>query len=258
MSAVLDPLAAFRLDGRVAIVTGASGGLGARFARVLDAAGARVVVTARRVDRLEDLAAELTEGLPVACDVARSADLDALVDATLERYGRVDVVVNNAGIRNVAPPLDESDEAFEDVLRVNLTACFGLARRAATAMIERGEGGSIINISSIFGLVATGQLPLASYVASKGGLNHLTRELAGHWARHGIRVNALCPGFYASEMTTDTLEDERMVRWIHRRTPMGRVGEPHELDGALLYLASPASTYTTGQSLGVDGGMSTL
>lgn len=125
-------------------------------------------------------------------------------------------------------------------------------------MIERGEGGSIINISSIFGLVATGQLPLASYVAAKGGLNHLTRELAGHWGRHGIRVNALCPGFYESEMTTDSLEDERMLKWIQRRTPMGRVGAPHELDGALLYLASPASTYTTGQALGVDGGMSIL
>jgi NAD(P)-dependent dehydrogenase (short-subunit alcohol dehydrogenase family) len=250
----LDPLAAFRLDGKVAVVTGASAGLGTRFARVLDAAGADVVVTARRAERLASLAEELTDALPVQCDVADIGDIDRLFDATLERFGRVDVVVNNAGIRNVIPAVDEGEEAFESVLRVNLTAPFALARRAARSMIERGEGGSIINISSIFGVVGSGQLPLSSYAAAKGGLNNLTRELAAAWGRHGIRVNAICPGFYASEMTEDAFEDERMLTWIRKRTPMGRVGEPSELDGALLYLASGASTYTTGQCLGVDGG----
>ncbi|MBW3621543.1 MAG: glucose 1-dehydrogenase [Actinobacteria bacterium] len=254
----LDPLAAFRLDGRVAVVTGASSGLGARFAQVLDGAGASVVLAARRLDRLESLAAGLRDAHAVRCDVADPADRSALIDATIERYGRIDVLVNNAGTTNVVPALEETDDDFAEVLAVNLTAPFALARLAATRMIAQGEGGAVVNVASMLGVVASGRIPQASYTASKGGLVHLTRELAAQWARDGVRVNALGPGWFASEMTGGMFEDDQGLAFIRRGAPMGRPGEEHELDGALLFLASAASSYVTGQTLVVDGGWSSI
>ncbi|MBW3665216.1 MAG: glucose 1-dehydrogenase [Actinobacteria bacterium] len=243
----------FRLDGKVAIVTGASSGLGADFARALDSAGASIVVAARRGERLEALSAELRDALPVVCDVADPADRDQLVAATVDRYGTVDVLINNAGVARVSPALEESDETFNEVMAVNLVAPFALARRVAAVMVER-DGGSIVNVASILGLVGVGQIPQASYAASKGGVVNLTRELAAQWARKGIRVNAIAPGWFPSEMTTELFEKERGQQWMQRRIPMGRPGENGELDGALLYLASDASSYVTGQILVVDGG----
>jgi NAD(P)-dependent dehydrogenase (short-subunit alcohol dehydrogenase family) len=251
----LDPLSTFRLDDRVVIVTGASSGLGARFARVLDAAGARVVVAARRVDRLEALARDLRDATAIECDLGRTDQAEALVGKTLERFGRIDVVVNNAGTYETVPAVDEPVDRFREVIDVNLVAPFVLARTAARTMIESGTGGSIVNISSIWGLVGVGQIPETSYAASKGGLVSLTRELAAQWARQGVRVNSLAPGWFRSEMTEGTMfGDERAERWIRGRTPIGRSGEEHELDGALLFLASDASSYVTGQVLCVDGG----
>jgi NAD(P)-dependent dehydrogenase (short-subunit alcohol dehydrogenase family) len=252
---VPDPLDAFRLDGRVALVTGASSGLGARFARVLDAAGARVALAARRVDRLEELAAELADALPVACDLSDPEAPSAVVDATIAHYGAIDVLVNNAGRDALAPALDEPIDTFRDVLDVNLVAPFALAQLVARGMVEREAGGTIVNIASLWGLVGVGQIPMASYAASKGGLVNLTRELAAQWARKGVRVNALAPGWFRTEMTEDRMfGDERSERWIRSRTPMGREGDAHELDGALLFLAGDASSYVTGQVLCVDGG----
>lgn len=249
---------AFPLDGRVAVVTGASSGLGERFARVLAGAGARVVITARRLDRLERLAGELDGAVPVACDLSRSEERERPVQAAIEACGRVDVLVNNAGIERSRAALEESEEVFREVLDVNLVAPFMLARAAARDMLSRRASGSIINIASIFGLVGVGRPPQAAYAASKGGLVNLTRELSAQWSRSGIRVNAIAPGFFGSEMTEKLFSDESGYKWVARHTAMGRHGDGHELDGALLFLASEASSYVTGVTIPVDGGWTSI
>ena len=244
-----------RLDGRVAIVTGASGGLGERFARVLHAAGATVVGGARRLDRMEALAGELERFVPVACDVAVDDDLARLV-ATADEVagGRIDVLVNNAGISDgPQPALDEDPAEFRRVVDVDLNALFVLTQQVAARMVPAGSG-SIVNISSVHGLVAAAPNNQAGYVAAKAAVVGLTRELACQWATTGVRVNAIAPGYFASELTEAMLEADSGRRWIERNTPMRRPGAMHELDGALLFLAGDASTYVTGQVLAVDGG----
>ena len=252
-----DPLATFRLEDRVAVVTGASSGLGVAMAEALAGAGAALVLAARRRERLEALAAKLaddgTQALAVACDVASESDVERLVAATLDRFGRVDVLVNNAGLANVVAAEDEALEDFGRVIDVNLIGAFRCAQRFGRAMLAAGRG-SIVNVASVLGLVGAGQVAQASYCASKGGLVNLTRELAAQWARRGVRVNALAPGWFHTEMTDEMFRDEASLRWIRNRDPMGRPGVDHELGGPLLFLASDASSYVTGQVLAVDGG----
>ncbi len=248
----------FRLDGKVAVLTGASSGLGERFAHVLSDAGAAVVLAARRVDRLEALAAQLPNSIAVACDVGAPGDITKLVDATMAEYGQIDVVVNNAGISRVLPAIDEDIDEFRREVEIDLIAPFDLARQAARTMIERGAPGSIVNIGSVLGEVGGGRLKAAGYAASKGGVHNLTRELASQWARKNVRVNAIAPGWFETEMNEEMFETEGGMNYITGNAPMGRAGKQGELDGALLYLASDASTYTTGQVLCVDGGWTAI
>jgi len=241
------------LAGRVAVVTGASSGLGARFAAVLAEAGAQVVAAARRLERLEALAGEHPAIHPLACDVTTEDGPRELVASALDRFGRVDVCVNNAGIASGGPELQATLDGFRAVLRVNLEALFAVSLAAAAPMREQGAG-SVVNVSSMFGSVASAPVPDAGYVASKSAVNGLTRELAAQWAGDGVRVNAIAPGWFPSELTAELLDDERSRRWLERQCPMGRPGRIDELDGVLLFLASDASSYCTGQVITVDGG----
>jgi hypothetical protein len=243
----------FSLAGRTAVVTGASSGLGARFVRVLAAAGASVYAAARRLHLLEMLAKADDRIRPVGCDVGCEADRVRLIETVLADSGGLDVLVNNAGVSSAPRALDEDSRGFADVLAVNLVAPFHLACLAAAA-VPNGGRTSVVNVASILGLVSGAPMGGASYSASKAGLIGLTRELAGQWGRRGTRVNALAPGWFRSEMTGQLFADAKSSEWVTRNTMLRRGGDQHELDGALLFLASDASTYCTGQVLVVDGG----
>lgn len=252
----MNPLDIFRLDGKAAIVTGASSGLGARFARVLSAAGADLMLVARREDRLAQLAEELRQtGSNVAiyrADVSVPEQCEGAAKASATAFGRVDILVNNAGVGQAGSALREDPQVFESVIRINLMGVYWMARACVPYM---PNGSTIINVASILGQVAS-RFPQAGYVASKAGVLGLTRDLAQQWSeRRGIRVNALCPGYFDSEIT-GAKGAELLQSMVAETAILKRFGRPEELDGALLYLASSASSYMTGSSLVVDGGIS--
>lgn len=253
----MDPLAGLRLDDRVVVVTGASSGLGERFARVVAAVGATVVLAARRAERLASLADDLAETgtsvHTVTTDVTSAADCRALAAEAARRCGRIDVLVNNAGLGGSVPALKESEEQFRSIVDVNLMGPYWAAQACAPHM---PPGSSIVNVASVHAFIAS-RFPQAAYAASKAGVMGLTRDLAAQWSRRrGIRVNALCPGYFATEMTDDGAE--ALQEMVAERSILGRFGEAGELDAALLFLASPASSYVTGTSVVVDGGMTAL
>ena len=243
------------LEGRTAIVTGASSGLGRRAASVLHAAGATVVVAARRREELQELRAELGSRCEVVpCDVRVGADLDRLISVAAT-IGRVDVLVNSVGVAGEESAIELDDERFAEIIEVNLTSVFALSKRFAKSVRDQGGGGAIVNLSSILGEVATPHFRVAAYSASKAGVSHLTRALAAQWAGYGIRVNALAPGYFPSEMNAGVVaEGTESRRRIEERTLLGRLGRDGELDAPLLLLASDAGSYITGQVLAVDGG----
>ena len=245
----------FRLDDRVVVVTGASSGLGQRFARVVSGVGAKVVLAARRVERLEALSADLPDALAVECDVTSPDGPQHLIDATVDHYGRLDVLINNAGISRVIPAVDDDLDDFRHELEIDLIAPYDLARRAARWWIDNDHPGVVVNLGSVLGEVSGGRLRVPGYATAKGGLHNLTRELAVQWARKGIRVNALAPAWFETEMNSaEMFHTDSGRNYVESGTPMGRGGEPHELDGALLLLASDAGSYLTGHVLLVDGG----
>jgi NAD(P)-dependent dehydrogenase (short-subunit alcohol dehydrogenase family) len=244
----------FSLDGKVAVVTGASSGLGVAFAQAFAEAGADVALGARRVERLSETAglveAAGRRAIAVETDVASPEACQHLVDSAMETYGRVDVLINNAGVGTAVPATRETPEQFRQVIDVNLNGCYWMAQACGRKM---ENGSSIINISSVLGLTTAG-LPQAAYAASKAALIGLTRDLAQQWTgRKGIRVNAIAPGFFESEMTEQY--PEGYLEAQQTRIPAGRKGDPRELAATAVFLASPAAGYITGQTLPVDGGM---
>lgn len=250
----------FSLQGRTALVTGASYGLGTRFAKVLAGAGANLVLAARSTDKLAAVATEVerlgVKALPIGCDVTDAAQVVATVRQAWETFGRVDILVNNAGVVEAGVmPERITDALFAQTMATNVNGLFSCCREVGARQLADGGGGSIIHIASALGFGAQPHAPTA-YQASKAAVINLTRNLAASWAKRGVRVNVLAPGWFASEMTAPFFGLPLYLERVKAMAPMGRYGAEHELDGAILFLASDASSFMTGATLVVDGGFS--
>jgi gluconate 5-dehydrogenase len=253
----------FDLTGQVAVVTGASAGLGLQMAKAFANQGANLVLLARRMNLLEENAKAISEEfgvevLPVACDITNTEMVKAAVKATIDKFGRVDILMNNAGTGAVAPAEDITDEQFANEMNIDMFGSFKCARAVAKKAMIPAKYGRIINIASMYGLVGNKVAPAAPYHAAKGGVVNMTRALAAEWGKHDINVNAICPGYFYTPLTKETLDSEFFQQNARTMIPKERYGNEGELDTAVIFLASPANSYVTGVMLPVDGGYTCL
>jgi len=247
----------FDLTGRVAVVTGASSGLGVQMAKAFARQGADVVILARRLEKLEKVADEIrglgVKCLPIRCDVTNTEDVKKAAEIVEKEFGKVDILVNNAGSGHVGPTEETTDDQWNGVINLDLNGVFKVTREFGKLMIKNNYG-RVINIASMYGLVGNSALPCAGYHAAKGGVVNFTRALASEWAKYGINVNCICPGYFETELTVDTLNTESFTNYMKATVPLGRYGREGELDSTAIYLASEASSYVTGVIIPVDGG----
>ncbi len=247
----------FDLKGSVAVVTGASSGLGVQMAKALARQGADLVILARRKEKLEQVAEEIRElgvkCLPIVCDVTDIEAIKRAAEITEKEFGKVDILINNAGSGGVAPAEETSDEMWYHAINLDLNGVFMVAREFGKIMIKN-KYGRIINIASMYGMVGNMAHPSSAYHAAKGGVVNMTRALAAEWAKYGITVNCICPGYFVTELTQDVLDTEYFTNYMKQTVPVGRYGREGELDSTAVYLASEASSYVTGAIIPVDGG----
>jgi len=253
----------FDLSGKVALVTGCSTGLGVQMAKALASQGAAIIVLARRQELIEKVAEEIhnefdVDTLAVKCDITDTAQVDAAVDKALDHFGKIDILINNAGTGAVAPAEDITDDQFSNELNIDLFGTFKVARAVAKKSMIPSNYGRIINIASMYGLVGNKQAPASPYHAAKGGVVNLTRALACEWGKYGITVNSICPGYFYTPLTKDTLDTAEFQAYAKSAIPMERYGVEGELDSAAVFLASEASSYVTGVMLPVDGGYTSM
>ena len=253
----------FDLTGQVALVTGCSTGLGVQMAKALASQGCNIAAVARRQNLLDDVAKEISEtfgvqAIGVSCDITSTEQIAATVKTIMDKFGRIDILINNAGTGAVAPAVEITDEQFGNELNIDLFGSFKVAREVAKVAMLPAKYGRIINIASMYGLVGNMAATCAPYHAAKGGVVNLTRALAAEWGKDGITVNSICPGYFWTPLTKDTLETDWFAAYAKGAIPVGRYGNEGELDSCALFLASPASTYVNGQNIAVDGGYTAI
>ncbi len=253
----------FDLNGQVAIVTGCSTGLGVQMAKALASQGAKIVAVARRQNLIDEVADEIkkeygVETLAIRCDITDTENVNAMVAEVMAKFGRIDILVNSAGTGAVAPAEDITDEQFHNEMNIDLFGSFRVARAVAKQAMIPQKYGRVINIASMYGLVGNKIAGSAPYHAAKGGVVNLTRALASEWGKYGITVNAICPGYFYTPLTEETLNSDFFQQNAKTMIPEERYGKEGELDTAVLFLASPASSYVTGVNLPVDGGYTAM
>ena len=253
----------FDLNGQVAVITGCSTGLGVQMARALANQGANIVAIARRKELIEKVAAEIkkefaVEAIAVQCDITDTKRVESAVDEIIAKFGRIDILINNAGTGAVAPAEDITDDQFNNEMNIDLGGTFKMARAVAKKAMIKAKYGRIINIASMYGLVGNKVAPCTPYHAAKGGVVNLTRGLASEWGKYNINVNAICPGYFYSPLTKETLDSDFFQQNAKTMIPLSRYGNEGELDSAAIFLASPASSYVTGVILPVDGGYTAM
>ncbi|MCR5441192.1 MAG: SDR family oxidoreductase [Lachnospiraceae bacterium] len=249
----------FDLTGQVAVVTGCSTGLGVQMAKALASQGANIAALARRKDKIDEVAAMLekeygVKAIGIQCDITSTENVDSAIDEVLKVFGRIDILINNAGTGAVAPAEEITDEQFHNEMDIDLFGTFRVSRSVAKKAMIPAQYGRIINISSMYGLVGNKIAGSAPYHAAKGGVVNLTRALAAEWGAKGITVNAICPGYFYTDLTTETLNSDFFQANARTMIPLERYGKEGELDSAALFLSSPASSYVTGVMIPVDGG----